>query len=161
MAAVSNRWAILALMFLVGFTVPLQFQVPPALATFLIADAGLSYTDIGVLTGLFMLPGIFLAAPIGMLASAIGDRLTLIIGLIVMGSATVMFSMTDSYAVMLSSRLIGGAGAVAVSVLMPKVITDWFAPGPLCCCRQHSQQRPALEHQSRGNGTVVDRRSWA
>jgi MFS family permease len=127
MTVLSNRWAILGLMFLIGLTLPLQFQAVPALAVFLTAEAQLSYTDIGVLTGLFMLPGTFLAAPIGVIAATIGDRLTLIIGLAVMGGATFAFAMTDSYGVMFASRLLAGAGAVAISVLMPKVITDWFA----------------------------------
>jgi cyanate permease len=126
MTALSNRWAILGMMFLIGLTLPLQFQAVPALAVFLIAEAHLSYTDIGVLTGLYMLPGIFLAAPIGVLAATIGDRLTLIIGLGVMAIATIVFAMTESYGVMFASRLVGGAGAVAISVLMPKVITNWF-----------------------------------
>lgn len=127
MNVLSSRWAVLALMFLVGLTVPMQFQAVPALASFMTSEVSLSYTDVGVLTGLFMFSGIFLAALIGVLAAGIGDRLALISGLTVMGGSAVAFASTSSYELMFASRLLGGAGAVAISVLMPKVVTDWFA----------------------------------
>ncbi len=113
-------------MFLVGITLPMQFQAVPALAPFLVAESGLNYTDIGVLTGLFMFPGVFLAIPGGLLAARFGDRLTLSIGLAVMLGSSVLFVSTDSYGVMFVSRLSGGAGAVLITVLLSKVVTDWF-----------------------------------
>jgi len=113
-------------MFLVGITLPMQFQAVPALAPFLIAESGLNYTDIGILTGLFMFPGVFLAIPGGLLAARVGDKLALLIGLAVMLGSSVLFASTDSYAVMFVSRLLGGAGAVLITVLLSKVVTDWF-----------------------------------
>jgi cyanate permease len=127
MIDLSNRWVVLGLLFLVGLTSPMQFQSVAALAPFLIESEGLTYTDIGVLTGLFMLPGVFLAAPSGLLAARIGDRLTLVIGILLIAGSAVVFAVTDSYAVMFVSRLVGGAGSVAVGVLLPKLVTDWFA----------------------------------
>ncbi len=126
MFGLKNRWAVLGLMFLVGITLPMQFQAVPALAPFLVAESGLNYTDIGVLTGLFMFPGVFLAIPGGLLAARFGDRLTLSIGLAVMLGSSVLFVSTDSYGVMFVSRLSGGAGAVLITVLLSKVVTDWF-----------------------------------
>ncbi len=123
----TNRWVVLAFLFLIGLTAPTQFQAVAALAPYLIAEAGLSYTDIGVFTGLYMLPGVILAAPTGPLAAAIGDRWTLIGGITLMSVSGAVFAMTDSYAVMFATRVIGGAGAVAVTVLLPKLVTDWFA----------------------------------
>ncbi len=123
---VSNRWVVLGLLFLVGLSAPMHFQAIAALAPFLIAEAGLTYTDVGVFTGIFMLPGIFLAAPTGPIAARFGDRLTLILGTALMALSTVAFALTDSYVAMFACRLLGGAGAVAVSVLLPKVVTDWF-----------------------------------
>jgi cyanate permease len=127
MIDLSNRWVVLALLFVIGLTAPIQFQSVAALAPYLIGEAGLTYTDVGVLTGLFMLPGIFLAAPSGPLAARIGDRLTLILGAAVMALAAVVFATTESYWIMYASRIVGGAGAVAVTVLLPKLVTDWFA----------------------------------
>lgn len=125
-AGLNSRWGVLGLMFLIGVSLPIQFQTIPALAPFLIADMGLNYTDIGVLTGLFMFPGIFLALPGGLLAARIGDRLTLIAGLAVMFASSLLLASTESYAVMFVARLLGGAGAVFITILGPKVLTDWF-----------------------------------
>lgn len=126
MTGLTNRWAVLALIFLIGVALPMQFQAVPALAPFLVTQAGLSYTDIGVLTGLFMFPGIFLAAPGGLLSARIGDKSALMIGLSIMLVGAVLFAATDSYAVMFASRLLGGSGAVLITILLPKVVTDWF-----------------------------------
>ncbi len=127
MIPLTNRWAVLALMFLVGLNLPMQFQAVTALAPFLVAEAGLGYTDIGVLTGLYMFPGIFLAAPSGLLAAAVGDRMTLALGVALMTAAALVFVLSDSYAVMFASRLVGGAGGVVITVFLPKIVADWFA----------------------------------
>lgn len=60
-------------MFLIGTILPMQVQAVSALAPFLVSESGLSYTGIGVLTGLFMFPGIFLAAPSRHIAAWIPD----------------------------------------------------------------------------------------
>jgi cyanate permease len=81
----TNRWTVLALVFFIGLTIPTHFQSVAALQVQLSSDVGLSYTQLGVLTGAFMLPGAFVATPIGALAARIGDRNTLALGLAVMG----------------------------------------------------------------------------
>lgn len=127
MPHLANRWVVLAFLFVIGLSAPVLFQSVAALAPFLISEAGLTYTDIGVLTGIYMLPGVFLAAPSGPLAAWIGDRLTLVLGIVLMGLSAIIYAMADSYAAMFASRLLGGAGSVAVMVLLPKLVTDWFA----------------------------------
>jgi cyanate permease len=117
----------LGFLFTIGLTAPVLFQSVAALAPRLIAQEGLTYTDIGVLTGIYMLPGVFLAAPSGPLAAWIGDRLTLVLGIALMAISAVMFALAESHALMLASRLLGGAGSVAVMVLLPKLVTDRFA----------------------------------
>ncbi len=117
---------VLGLLFLVGLTAPMQFQSVAALGPFLTAEAGLSYTDIGLLTGLFMLPGVVLAAPMGPFSTWLGDRIALVLGIALMAVSAIAFAMTDTYWVMVAARLLGGAGGVAVSVLLPKLVADWF-----------------------------------
>jgi MFS family permease len=123
----TNRWLVLALVFLVGLSVPLHFQAVAALGPYLVDATVLSYTDVGVFTGLFMLPGVFLAIPAGILSSRIGDRWTLILGLSVMAVAALWFCYADSYVMKFVTRLLGGCGSVFLGVLLAKVVTDWFA----------------------------------
>lgn len=123
----NNRWVVLALMFLIGIAVPMQFQSVPAVAPFLVEEVGLSYARIGLLTGLFMFPGAFLALPGGLLGVRFGDKAVMVAGLAMMSAGSLLFGMTDSYPVMFLSRLLGGGGAVLLMVPRSKVITDWFA----------------------------------
>ena len=127
MANITNRWIVLGLMFLIGLTIPMQFQTVPALAPYLVAETDLSYTDIGLLTGIFMFPGVLLAVPGGLLVARIGDKWALTSGLAIMLGSAVLFAVSDSYGLMLFSRLLAGSGAVLVTILLPKVVTDWFA----------------------------------
>ena len=115
------------MMFLVGLAAATQVQAVQALAPLLVARAGLSYAQIGVLTGLFMLPGVFLAMPGGMLAARVGDRRTMAIALALMLASALLFAASGSYAVMVVARLIGGGGAAVLTTQGLKVVTDWFA----------------------------------
>lgn len=115
------------MMFLIGLAAAMQVQAVQAVAPLLVARAGLSYAQIGVLTGLFMLPGVFLAMPGGLLAARLGDRLTMAIALSLMLASALLFASTESYAVMIAARLIGGSGAAVLTTQGLKVVTDWFA----------------------------------
>ncbi|CAM9379865.1 unnamed protein product, partial [Phaeothamnion confervicola] len=114
-------------MFLVGLAAAMQVQSVQALAPLLVARVGLSYAEIGTLTGLFMLPGVFLAMPGGMLAARLGDRRAMAIALSLMLVSSLLFAATESYAVMVVARLVGGSGAAVLTTQGLKVVTDWFA----------------------------------
>ena len=55
------RWMMLIVLFLVGLAMRYQFQSVASVSTHLVADLGLSYTQVGTLIGFFLLPGIFIA----------------------------------------------------------------------------------------------------
>lgn len=115
------------MMFLIGLSVSMQLQTVQALAPFLVEHVGLSYAEIGVLTGLIMLPGVFFALPGGMLAARLGDRVTMAIALALMLFGALLFAATGSYALMMAGRLIGGVGTAVLTTQGLKVVTDWFA----------------------------------
>jgi MFS family permease len=123
----GNRWTVLAMMFLIGLSVSMQLQTVQALAPFLVRSVGLSYAQIGVLTGLIMLPGVFLALPGGMLAARYGDRCTMAVALLLMLGGALLFASSESYAVMAVARLLGGSGTAVLTTQGLKVVTDWFA----------------------------------
>lgn len=115
------------MMFLIGLSVAMQLQTVQALAPFLVNGVGLTYAQIGVLTGLIMLPGVFLALPGGMLATRLGDRRTMAIALTLMLAGALLLAATDSYPAMVAARLIGGSGTAVLTTQGLKVVTDWFA----------------------------------
>ncbi|MBK8063952.1 MAG: MFS transporter [Betaproteobacteria bacterium] len=123
----SKRWTVLAMMFLIGLAVAMQVQSVQALAPFLVDQLGFSYAQIGVLLGLFMLPGVFVALPGGMLAARLGDRITMAIALTLVLVSALTVAAAESYAVMVVARLVGGIGGAVLTTQPLKVVTDWFA----------------------------------
>lgn len=128
----TNRWAVLALLVLTRASMALHFQALPPIAPFLIRDLGLSYGQLGMLIGVFMLPGVFLALPGGLLAARFGGRAVMLCGLALMtvGALLVANSLALGgpfpFYMALAGRLLGGMGGVLVNVQLTKGVTDWF-----------------------------------
>ena len=127
MHALSNRWAKLALLYFARAVMAIQFQSIPPLVPFLIEEWDISYTQIGLLIGLFMTAGIFLALPGGLLGQRFGDKAILVSGLALMTAGAFLFAMAPSYPVAFLGRLLGGGGVVLLNVQSIKMTTDWFA----------------------------------
>ena len=123
----TNRWAVLALIFFIGIAVPMQFQAVPALTPFLVKETNLTYSETGYLTGLFMAPGVFLALPSGLLANKIGSKNVLSVGLAAMLVGSLLFVASVSMVLMPIARVLGGIGAAILLTQSSKVVTDWFA----------------------------------
>src|SRR5262245_4674944 len=123
----NNRWFILAVLFVARSCLGYQFQSAGSVAPFLISEFALDYRQIGTLVGLFMLPGLVLALPGGLLGNRFGDKPVVMIGMAAMILGGLLSGVAQSYAVICAGRLISGAGAVFLVVLMTKMVTDWFA----------------------------------
>jgi MFS family permease len=68
----SSRWFVLALLFTARFVLGYQFQSAGSVASFLIRDFNISYAQIGMLVGLFMLRGLVVSIPSGLLGQRFG-----------------------------------------------------------------------------------------
>ena len=104
-----------------------QFQSISSVSTFLIEDLGIGYTEIGTLIGLFMLPGVLIALPSGLLGKRFGDQRVCALGLALMALGGILVGVSQSYALAFSGRLLSGTGAVLFNVILTKMVTDWFA----------------------------------
>lgn len=120
------RWAILALMVFARSGVGLQFISIAALMPVVRTELELTYTQVGILLGLFMVTGIFLSIPSTMIASRLGERRTLFIGLASLIVGGVVAAVAGDFLTMLSGRVLGGVGAVFITVTAAKILTDWF-----------------------------------
>lgn len=123
----TNRWAVLAILCLARMTMGLHLQVVAAIAPFLIADLGLTYTEIGLLIGVFMLPGAFLALPGGLVSRRIGDKATLLGGLFLLTLGTGLLAISSGFGAAVIARLVSGAGGTLLTMQVAKITTDWFA----------------------------------
>ena len=126
MPNVPTRWRMLLVLFLARTAMAYQFQTVPSAGPFLVEDLGISFAELGTLIGLYMLPGIVVALPGGMLARAFGTERMVLTGLVLMVIGGDMMG-ADGVFLVFAGRLISGFGAVFVNVLMTKMVTDWFA----------------------------------
>lgn len=126
-AAMTNRWALLALLCFTRATMGMQSQSIPPVAPHLVADLGLSYAQVGWLIGLFSAPGLALAFLGGLFAARLGDKRVMVFGLTLLVLGAEVFSFSIGFPTAFAGRLVSGTGFVLVNMLMMKIVTDRFA----------------------------------
>src|SRR5439155_1399922 len=128
-AVLTNRWVALAIVFVTRTTMGYQFQAIASVGPLIVTDLGLSWAQLGSLIGLYMLPGAFLALPGGMLGQRLGERRTVVASLALMIVGGIITAAAHGYAAALAGRVLAGVGAVLMSVLLAKMVADWFVGG--------------------------------
>src|ERR1051325_866883 len=123
----ASRWLMLAVLFMARFVLGSPFQSAGSVAPFLIRDFGIDYTQVGLLVGGFILPGVAISLPSGFLGQRFGDKLVVTGGLALMVLGGCIASFAPSYAVILFGHLLAGVGGAILIVLMSKMLADWFA----------------------------------
>ncbi len=123
----ETRWIVLAGLVLARIAFAFQLQSVAVIAPGLMAGLALDALSIGTLVGLFMLPGVFLAIPGGMLGQRFGEHRVLVACLAAMTLGGVICGYADDYRWLWAGRLISGFGAVGLNVVMSKIVIDWFA----------------------------------
>ena len=119
-------WFILASLAMARIAFGYQFQTVSTLSPDLLTRFGLSYAELGSLVGSYMLLGMFVALPIGLLGRRFGERWVLGAGLAMMTLGGVISGMADTAHGIGVGRTVAGVGAVAMIVLQGKIIADWF-----------------------------------
>lgn len=126
MLNIPARWQMLFVLFLARTAMAYQFQTVASDGPFLIDSLGIGFAQLGTLIGLYMLPGIVIALPGGMLGQRFGVKRVVLIGLALMAAGGVLTG-TNSVELVFVGRLVSGLGAVFVNVLMTKMVADWFS----------------------------------
>ena len=101
-----------------------QFQSVATLSYSLVAQFGVTYTQLGLLISCYLLPGIVVAYPGGTLGKRFGDKQIAILGLTLMVVGGLLDGTSMNYATFFGGRLIAGIGAVLLNVLLLKMATD-------------------------------------
>ena len=104
-----------------------QFQALAVVAPGVMERLALDVVQIGTLAGIFMLPGLVLAIPGGMISQWIGERRFLIACLLAMTLGGTLCGFAEGYWSIWLGRLISGFGAIGINVAMSKIVIDWFA----------------------------------
>src|SRR5262249_41753904 len=124
-AKVGERWLVLAVLFLARTAMAFQFQAVAALSSSVIAEFRIDYARLGWLIGLYLLPGIVIAYPGGLLGRPFWDKRTALLGRALMAAGGRLMA-ADDISTVTAGRLISGVGAVLVNVLLTKMTADWF-----------------------------------
>jgi len=123
----DSRWLALALIFITRTSMGFQFQSVGSVGPLLVGELGLTYAQLGTLIGLYLLPGVALSLLGGVIGARVGDRRALVGSLAVMVIAGLLTAWSHSFATAATGRLLSGAGAVLMNILLVKVTADWFA----------------------------------
>lgn len=120
------RWVMLLVLFLVRLAMGYQFQSVASVSSHLVNDLGFSYAEIGTLIGFFLLPGIFIAIPSGLMTRATTDKILLIVGAVTMIAGALVMGFGQTPGALYTGRLITGVGGTIFNVILTKMVTDWF-----------------------------------
>lgn len=123
----SDRWRALCWILVARIAYGVHLQAVPSTASTLSRELGLSFVDIGLLIGLFMLPGIVIAVPAGMLGQRFGDRRVALAGLALMTLGALIGASANGFFMLAAAQVVGGVGALVMGVLTTKMTADWFA----------------------------------
>ncbi len=122
-----SRWLMLFVLFVSRTAMACQFQSVGSTAPFLADSFATNFARLGTLIGLYMLPGIFMAVPGGMLGQRFGTKNLMLVGLCTMALGGMMMGASTSFLFIAAGRLVSGVGAVLINVLAAKMVADWFA----------------------------------
>ena len=123
---IADRWLILGVLFFARTAMGFQFQSVAAVSPLLVSDLAIDFALLGALIGIWMLPGVVVAIPGGLLGKRFGDKRIVVAGLALMALGSFVTGAAHDYPVAMLGRVLAGAGAVMLNVLMVKMVADWF-----------------------------------
>ena len=123
----AMRWRILLLLFLIRSIMAFQFASIGAIAPLIGNEFQVDAVAIGALIGIYFAPGIFVALPGGAVASRLGDRRVVLVGLALMVAGSALMAASGTWEAQTAGRIIAGIGGVVLNVVMSKMVMDWFA----------------------------------
>ena len=124
----ERRWIILAVLFAARAATGFQFQSIGSSANFLMADLAIGYAEIGMLLGAYLLPGVIVAFPTGLLGRRISEKTLGLAGLLLMAVSGLALSYSGDLTTALVARFVGGVGATVLGLVATKMVADWFEP---------------------------------
>ncbi|MEW6141544.1 MAG: MFS transporter [Chloroflexota bacterium] len=122
-----QRWAVLGIVYLCSLAFAATFQCLPPLLPRIINELNITHAEAGLLMSATSLLGVILCIPAGMLADRYGQRLLIISSLAAILAGQAVFALSGSLPALITGRLLAGAGAMTMTVMLPQLITHWFA----------------------------------
>src|SRR5215813_7398309 len=125
--AFHSRWFALGVIFLARTSMAMQFQSIAPVAQPVVTDLGITYAQLGLLIGLYFLPGTVLALPGGLLGERFGNRRVVLCALALMTCGGLVTAASNSLWPAGAGRLVSGGGGVLLTLVLSKMTAEWFA----------------------------------
>lgn len=123
----SYRWVVLFASFFAFVAFAFTFQVMPSLSGYVTSDLGVNDTEFGLLMTIVMVPGIFLALPLGVVINRYGFRLLGFLSTILAAVGGLIVALSADYATALLGRIVLGIGGAFIIVGTPTFVPQWFS----------------------------------
>src|SRR5512138_196545 len=112
-------WVILAVVYFASVVAPFnQFKIPPIMPV-LIQMLRIDLTQAGLLMSIIAMIGLVLALPTGIILQRLGPKVTLLISLALMALGACIGAFSNSFMVLLGSRVVEGIGVGLMGVTAP------------------------------------------
>ncbi|WP_071396290.1 MFS transporter [Bacillus tuaregi] len=122
------RWVVFASVLFTYLLMSSQRTAPGLITDQLMNDFHVSAATIGLLASMQFFVYTGLQIPMGLLADRFGPNFFLIIGAILTGLGTIMYSLSTHEFVLLLARIITGLGDATIWVNMVLILSQWFKP---------------------------------
>ncbi|OGD52867.1 hypothetical protein A3K80_02730 [Candidatus Bathyarchaeota archaeon RBG_13_38_9] len=123
---IQYRWVMLALAWATYFCFGLvSFSLAP-LATPIMAELKLTYTQFGIAAGAWPLIYIASSYPVGIIIDRLGLKKSFSVGILVVALSAIMRSYAIDFTSLFASVAVFGVGAPIISIGLPKLIASWF-----------------------------------
>src|SRR5262245_28975899 len=117
----------LGVIFVTRTAMGFMFQSIQSVAPLIVETFHLSYSQLGFLMGLFLLPGTVMALPAGMLGGRFHSQRVAAAGLVIMAAGALLMAWSESFALVCVGRAVSGTGGILLNLFLVKMVADWFA----------------------------------
>ena len=126
----NYAWAIGACIFMLGIVGLGGPMIWGFVAPFIAADFGVEVTDIAIGASMYNLTTSLLGFVVGMIGDRFGARTPITVGMIGMGTCWVLAGLINGskWIPVIFYGLSGIFAAIVATVLLPKLVANWFAP---------------------------------
>jgi len=120
------RWVVFSLVLFIYLLMSSQRTAPGLITEQMMLDFNITATTIGLLTSIQYFVYTGLQIPMGIMADRFGPNFFLIIGAVLTGVGTIIYSVSTSEFVLFFARVLTGTGDATIWVNMILILSHWF-----------------------------------
>jgi sugar phosphate permease len=120
------RWVVFATVLFTYFIIVSQRTAPGLISDQLMKDFNVTASTIGLLASIQFFAYAGLQVPVGILSDRFGPNLFLIIGTLLTGLGTLLYSLAPNESILFLARLIVGTGDATIWVNVVLILSQWF-----------------------------------